>query len=81
MEAGRNAQYTMTLAESPLDQDARITDLAGNDVVVLRLREIGFIRGEVVQVRGRAPFGDPIIVEVRGAMVALRKEEATCVKL
>ncbi|MES2963252.1 MAG: FeoA domain-containing protein [Bdellovibrionota bacterium] len=71
----------MTLAESPLDQDARITDLAGNDVVVLRLREIGFIRGEVVQVRGRAPFGDPIIVEVRGAMVALRKEEATCVKL
>lgn len=71
----------MTLAESPLDQDATITDLKGDNVVLSRLREIGFIRGEVVQVRGHAPFGDPIIVEVRGAMVALRKEEASCVKL
>lgn len=71
----------MTLAESPLNQNARIAELVGDAVVVSRLREIGFIRGETVQVRGRAPFGDPIIVEVRGAMVALRKEEAQCVKL
>ncbi|MEK7354965.1 MAG: FeoA family protein [Bdellovibrionota bacterium] len=71
----------MTLAESPLNQEARIVDLFGDPVLVSRLREIGFIRGEVVQVRGRAPFGDPLIVEIRGAQVALRKEEASCVKL
>lgn len=71
----------MTLAESPIDTTAQINAIEGDAVVVSRLREIGFIRGETVQVRGRAPFGEPIIVEIRGAVVALRKEEAACVKL
>ncbi|RYZ66222.1 MAG: hypothetical protein EOP05_19440 [Proteobacteria bacterium] len=70
-----------TLATSPLNTTARITDLKGDKVIVSRLREIGFVRGEEVQVRGRAPFGEPILVEIRGAVVALRKTEALCVQL
>jgi ferrous iron transport protein A len=70
-----------TLANSPLNQTGRISDLQGDSVIVQRLREIGFVRGEEVQVRGRAPFGEPILVEIRGAVVALRKTEALCVKL
>lgn len=71
----------MTLANIETDQPARIRDLHGDPVVVSRLREIGFVRGEEVAVRGRAPFGDPILVELRGAIIALRKGEAACVKL
>ena len=71
----------MTLADSPVNVCAKITALNGDPVIVSRLREIGFIRGEEVTARGKAPFGDPIIVEIRGAMVALRKAEASCVIL
>ncbi len=70
-----------TLASLDLNQPALIRDLQGDPVVVSRLREIGFVRGEEVIARGRAPFGEPILVELRGAMIALRKGEAACVKL
>jgi Fe2+ transport system protein FeoA len=70
-----------TLKDIPVSQSATIRDLAGDQVVVARLREIGFVRGEEVVVTGHAPFGEPILVEVRGAIVALRKEEAECVKI
>ncbi len=70
-----------TLANIEADRPAAIQDLQGDPVVVSRLREIGFVRGESVVVRGRAPFGDPILVEIRGAIIALRKGEAACVRL
>ena len=73
--------HARTLAEAVKDQPSIINAIEGDVVVASRLREIGFIRGESVTVRGRAPFGDPIIVEIRGAIVALRKSEAECVKI
>lgn len=80
-ESAPAASVVKTLIDSPLNQPQRITDLKGDKVIVSRLREIGFVRGEEVQVRGRAPFGEPILVEIRGAVVALRKTEALCVQL
>lgn len=71
----------MTLVNLPTDTEREIVKLAGEGVLVSRLRELGFIRGETVRVVGRAPFGEPLIVEIRGATVALRKEEAECVHL
>lgn len=71
----------MTLAETPNQGEGEIQDLQGDSVVLARLRELGFTRGERVYVQGRAPFGEPIIVEIRGATVALRKQEAACVLL
>ena len=70
-----------TLATLALNEPHRITDLKGDSVIVSRLREIGFVRGEEVQVRGRMPFGEPLLIEIRGAVVALRKSEAACVRL
>lgn len=71
----------MTLLNLPTDTARPIVKLAGDGVLVSRLRELGFIRGETVRLLGRAPFGEPLIVEIRGATVALRKEEAECVHL
>lgn len=70
-----------TLASLDLHKPALIRDLQGDPVVVSRLREIGFVRGEEVVAIGRAPFGEPILVDLRGAVIALRKAEAACVKL
>jgi ferrous iron transport protein A len=73
--------HIRTLANIPRNASFSITDLEGDAVLVSRLREMGFVRGETVEVVGRAPFGEPLLVEIRGATVALRKEEAQCVKL
>lgn len=68
-----------TLADQPNQTRCQIRELAGEAAVVLRLLEIGFIRGQEVLVRGRAPFGEPILVEIHGATIALRKREAQCI--
>ena len=41
-----------------------------------RLLSLGITRGVVVDVVRKAPLGCPIQLEVRGASLALRKEEA-----
>ena len=71
----------MTLADLPHFIDRQITGLSGDTVLLGRLRELGFISGEVVRVNGQAPFGGPLLVEIRGAVIALRKAEAECVCL
>ncbi len=75
------AQSTRTLKDVPKHAFFQIVGLTGDAVLVSRLREMGFNRGETVQVTGSAPFGEPLLVELRGAVVALRKEEAACVML
>lgn len=67
------------LAEVPDEFLGSILTLRGDLLILARLRELGFITGEMVAVVGRAPFGEPILVEIRGATVALRKSEAECI--
>lgn len=66
---------------SAQDGILKVARLSGDLRLTARLRELGFIVGEPIQVLGRAPFGEPILVEVRGATVALRKREAACVEI
>ncbi len=58
-----------------------VQDLIGEDVFVARLQEMGFSRGERVSLLRVLPFGDPVIVGVGDAWVALRKEEARCIRI
>ena len=69
----------MNLSELKVPSEATIKELVGEDHIVNRLRELGFIRGEIVRVSGRAPFGEPVLVEIRGATIALRRTEAQCI--
>lgn len=71
----------VNLANLTVGSERKIVSLQGDPILVSRLRELGFIRGESIRVVGRAPFGDPLVVEVGGATIALRKEEAECVRL
>ncbi|MBC7752284.1 MAG: ferrous iron transport protein A [Candidatus Saccharibacteria bacterium] len=51
---------------------------AGNiDTIAHRLRELGFVPGELVRLITVAPFGgDPILVQIGFTRFALRKSEA-----
>jgi ferrous iron transport protein A len=64
------------LSEVPLDQWRRIDRLEGPAEDCSRLIDLGFTPGEEVAVTLRAPLGDPLIIRVRGALLALRKREA-----
>ena len=54
-----------------------VADAKPNDPIATRLRDLGFVAGEVLEVVARAPFGgDPLVVEIGATRFALRVREA-----
>jgi len=50
--------------------------------LVNRLLEMGLLEGSAVELVLEAPFGgDPVAVRVRGAMIALRRNEANQIEV
>jgi ferrous iron transport protein A len=64
------------LSEVALNRSVRITRLDGPKIDCDRLLDLGFTPGEEVTVTHLAPLGDPLVIRVRGALLALRKREA-----
>lgn len=62
-------------------QKVIIDHIDGPTSLTVRLVEFGFTEGEPVRVLGRALFGSPLYVEIRGAVMALRDEEAKCLQV
>jgi ferrous iron transport protein A len=65
----------------PLDQlrpgqSGRIVRLQGEGVVTQRLMEMGLLEGDVVELIGFAPLGDPLEVRVGDYRLSLRRSEA-----
>jgi ferrous iron transport protein A len=75
-----NAASQVKLGELEKGKRARIISIdpaAGSGEICARLMEMGLLEGSLVEVVHEAPFGgDPIAVRVRGAMIALRRNEA-----
>ena len=70
----------MQLSELPRRTPAvvqSVVDATPGDPVARRLRELGFVPGEVVQVIAFGPFGmDPLVAQVGFTRFALRRSEA-----
>ena len=64
------------LSEAPLYRLCRIERLDGPREDCDRLQDLGFTPGEEVVITHTAPLGDPLVIRVRGALLALRKREA-----
>ncbi|MDI1252976.1 FeoA domain-containing protein [Thermomonas sp.] len=59
-----------------------VEDHVPNDVIARRLRELGFVAGEEVQVVAAGPLGaEPLLVQVGYTRFALRQVEAARVRL
>ena len=67
---------TQPLSLAPLNKWVRIERLDGPREDCDRLLDLGLTPGEEVVVTHTAPLGDPLIIRVRGALLALRKREA-----
>lgn len=59
-----------------------VLDLAPNDAIARRLRELGFVAGERIEVVATGPFGaEPLLVQIGFTRFALRRSEAARVQL
>ena len=75
------AAPAQTLDQLRPGQSAQISGIEGIDSIASRLRELGFICGQSVQLLRVAPLGDPIKCAVAGSRVAVRATEARRVRL
>lgn len=57
-------------------QKGVIVKLSAYDDMRRRLQDIGLIEGTVVECLGKSPLGDPTAFLIRGAVIALRSEDA-----
>jgi ferrous iron transport protein A len=75
----------MRLSELPRRTAAvvlSVDDSIPNDPVARRLRELGFVPGEPVQIIALGPFGmDPLVAQVGFTRFALRRTEAARVNV
>jgi len=59
-----------------------VADRAPNDAIARRLREIGFVSGERVEVLAVGPMGvEPLLVQIGFTRFALRRAEAARVQV
>ncbi len=59
-----------------------VEDRAPNDAIARRLRELGFVAGERVEVMAAGPVGaEPLLVQVGFTRFALRRVEADRVRI
>ena len=46
-----------------------------------RVLEFGFTPGQEIELINKSIFNDPLAFAVRGTLIAIRKEEADCIKI
>jgi ferrous iron transport protein A len=59
------------LSEIKNGEQVRITNFEGGQGVLVRLKRFGIYPGDTIRVLRRAPFGGPVLLEVRGMEIAL----------
>lgn len=57
-------------------QKAYINDINGNEKLIKRLQALGCIEGTEICLKAKAPLGDPLIINLRGFDLAIRKKDA-----
>jgi ferrous iron transport protein A len=65
-----------TLDKLDINERARVRSVESLSPMYRRLLDLGFVRGSTVECVGKSPSGDPSAYLVRGAVIALRSEDA-----
>jgi len=71
----------VSLDDVAVGTTVRVQDVAGGDAVAIRLLEMGVTPGVEIRLVGKAPFGDPLELELRGYRLSIRRQEAARVAI
>ena len=71
----------MSLVDAPQNEWHQIDSVNGPEDERRRLLDLGLTPGEELAVIQSVPFGDPLVVMVRGMRLALRRREAAWIRV
>jgi len=71
----------MTAADLNFGQKAIISEIDETHPSAFRLIEYGFTPGQEIEMINSSVFRDPLQFSLRGALIALRKSDASCIKV
>jgi ferrous iron transport protein A len=71
----------MTLSGAQVGDVVEIQEVGGERAFKRRLMELGLVPGTQVRFLGVAPLGDPLKLEVRGALLSIRHAEAELISV
>ena len=77
----RTGKTNMSLLDALHNRPYRVKGIDGPDDERRRLLDLGITPGEELAVVQSVPFGDPLVVMVRGMRLALRRREAAWIRL
>ncbi|SHI80693.1 FeoA family protein [Lutispora thermophila] len=61
----------------PCGKSAKVKEITAKGNIRRRMLDLGLIVDTIVESLRKSPSGDPIAYEIRGAVIALRSEEAS----
>jgi ferrous iron transport protein A len=67
---------TRNLTQMNEGESARVRSLQNPGPMKRRLQDLGLVEGTRVRCIQKSPYGDPVAYGFRGAVIALRKEDA-----
>ncbi len=67
----------LSLNQLPVNKLGKVKTITCDGIIRQRLLDLGLIRDTVVKALRRSPAGDPTAYEIRGAVIALRAEDAS----
>lgn len=72
----------MNLTELQQGRKATVSDITKlNDIVKQRLIDMGLVEGQEICLKCTMPFGGPVMVEVCGQCLSLRRKEASSIEV
>ncbi|MBN8704799.1 MAG: ferrous iron transport protein A [Bacteroidetes bacterium] len=72
---------TRSLDQLIIGESAIIRSLDPDSSSSLKLMELGFTPGQEVTVISKALLQDPIAIALRGTIIAIRRREASCIRI
>ena len=71
----------MDLGRAKAGETIRIIEVKGRGPLRRRLLDMGLTPGTVVRILKFAPFGDPVVIRLRGYELSIRKNDAALISV
>jgi len=72
---------SMTIADLDSGQRAVIKRIDISHPSSFRIIEYGFTPGQEIEIINKSIFNDPLSVSLRGALIAIRRNDAKCIEV
>ncbi|NDJ77748.1 MAG: ferrous iron transport protein A [Chloroflexi bacterium] len=81
MEQAARQNVTLTLADLQPGQTGIVSRLESQGPERRRMMDLGIVPGTRIFAEMSSPMGDPVAYRIRGAVVALRREQACLIEI